>query len=117
MTVAAPFLQAAYALGSMTTDSFVALTFRKHARKWKRETAYVSSLTDKYLHPSYARIIGLGPSAVPLILETLKRDPGDWFFALRALTGVNPVPNADAGDMPRMAAAWIKWGRQRHLIG
>jgi hypothetical protein len=70
----------------------IALEFHKHERKWRRETIHVSSPYDKYLHPSYARIIGLGWPAAKLILESLQRRPADWFYALRAITGENPVP-------------------------
>jgi hypothetical protein len=73
-------------------------------------TRHLSSPTDRYLHPSYARIIGLGLAAVPLILEAMKRDPDDWFYALRAITGVNPVTAAMAGNMKKMTEAWIRWG-------
>ncbi len=90
--------------------------FQKLEKKWKRETQYISAPTPKYLHPSYARIIGLGPVAVRMILESLEREPDDWFYALRALTGVNPVTPSMAGDMRKMTAAWLKWGRERSLV-
>lgn len=89
--------------------------FEKHARKWSRDTQFTSSLTDKYLHASYARIIGMGRPAAPLILERLKSDPDDWFYALRAITGANPVKIADAGSMKKMSQSWLDWGRERGL--
>lgn len=89
--------------------------FKKYEKEWKRDTQYSSSLTDKYLHPSYARIIGIGQPAVPLILRSLKQQPNDWFYALRAITGANPVRSADAGDMQKMSQAWLAWGRERGL--
>ena len=89
--------------------------FKKHARKWVRDTQFVSSLTDKYLHTSYARIIGMGRPAVPMILERIRQQPGDWFYALRAMTGDNPVKSADAGDMQKMTQAWLDWGREKGL--
>lgn len=89
--------------------------FEKHAKKWIRDTQFVSSLTDKYLHPSYARIMGMGRPAVPLILERLQRRPSDWFYALRAMTGENPVKSADAGNVEKMSQAWLDWGREKGL--
>jgi hypothetical protein len=94
----------------------IATEFKRHERKWKRETRHLSDPAQKYLHPSYARVIGLGWPAVSLILRTLKRQPDDWFYALRAITGANPVTPAMAGDMPLMVRAWIKWGEQRGLV-
>lgn len=65
--------------------------FLRYERKWKQETQYVSSLSDKYLHSSYADIIGMGPRAVGPILRSLRRQPNDWFYALRAITKADPV--------------------------
>ncbi len=93
----------------------IPVEFKKYEKKWIRDTRYLSSLTDKYLHPSYARIIGMGPPVVPLILQSLMKQPNDWFYALRAITGANPVRLADAGDMQKMAQAWLAWGRERGL--
>jgi hypothetical protein len=90
--------------------------FRKHEQKWMRETKYMSSLTDKYLHPSYARIIGMGERVVPHILRSMEQSPNDWFYALRAITGENPVSSPQAGDMDRMTRAWLAWGKRRKLI-
>jgi hypothetical protein len=89
--------------------------FEKHERIWKDETQFFSSPAQIYLHPSYARIIGLGWPAVQLILQSLMQEPADWFYALRALTGVDPVPHAAAGDMAEMTRAWLKWGEEHGL--
>ena len=95
--------------------SLVPGEFKKQEKKWIRETLYSSSLTDKYLHPSYARIIGMGLPVVPLILQSLEKEPNDWFYALRAITGANPVRSKDAGYMQKMSQAWLSWGRKRGL--
>lgn len=110
-----PSMRIANSSGSLSTDTAIQVEFGRHEKRWKKETAYSSSLSDKYLHPSYARIIGLGPSVVPLILKSLRKEPSDWFYALRALTGANPVSSSDAGDMHRMATAWLRWGEERRL--
>jgi len=104
--------------GSLTanTSDSAEQRFRRYEKKWKEETQFTSSLSDKYLHESYASIIGMGPVAIPFILSSLRRSPTDWFYALRAITSANPVADADAGDMKKMTAAWLKWGRERGLI-
>lgn len=96
-------------------DEVVAV-FKKYERKWKRETRHLSSPTEKYLHPSYARIIGLGWPAVALILKSLSKERGDWFYALRALTGTSPVTSSMAGNMKQMTAAWLRWGSRMGLL-
>src|SRR5262245_19195654 len=83
--------------------------FRKLAGTWKRETAYLSAVAKKAMHPAYQHIIGLGEPAVPFILEELKSDPADWFWALTAITGENPVDASAAGHIDKMAASWLKW--------
>lgn len=98
------------------SENPISRTFRTHARRWKSDTQFISSLSEKYLHPSYARIIGLGWAALPLILGSLKRNPDDWYYALRAITGENPVPDTAAGNMPEMSRLWLKWGRERGLV-
>ena len=83
--------------------------FVKHAMKWKRETIHISSPSEKYLHPSYARIIGMGRKALPFLFLELQNHGGDWFYALRAITGANPVTPSMAGNMPKMISAWLTW--------
>jgi hypothetical protein len=94
----------------------VSSEFKKHERRWLAQTRHLSSPIDKYLHPSYARIIGLGWAVVPYVLNSLKRRPNDWFYALRAVTGENPVSASAAGDIRRMANLWIAWGEGKGLI-
>ena len=63
------------------------------------------------MHPAYQRIIGMGESAIPLLLEELDARPDHWAWALRAITGVDPVPDASRGKLRPTADAWVKWGR------
>jgi hypothetical protein len=84
--------------------------------KWKEETELSSSMTDIILHPSYQRIIGLGPDAVPFVLQELEANGGLWFWALQALTGEDPVPEEDRGRIKRMTTAWLDWGRSHQLL-
>ncbi len=87
------------------------------AEQWRRETAPLSSVTEIVLHPAYQRIIGMGRDALPLILADLVRRPDHWFWALRAITGENPVTDRDRGDLRRMRDAWVRLGRERGWLG
>ncbi len=71
--------------------------FQELARQWKDETLVLSSITAMATHPAYQQIIGMGKDAVPLILAELKQQPAHWFWALRAITGEDPVPPQDRG--------------------
>jgi hypothetical protein len=85
------------------------LLFDQLASEWKEGTEFSSSLSEIVLHPAYQRIIGLGSVALPLILRELKRQPDHWFWALRAITGQDPVPVSAYGDLKAMAHAWTEW--------
>ena len=90
--------------------------FARHAAKWHAETGFMSSVRDKALHRSYQRIIGMGQKAVPLILRDLRKSPDHWFWALHAITGVDPVPPSDRGRIRRMTDAWLRWGRAQGFL-
>jgi hypothetical protein len=58
--------------------------FRRLAHEWIEATENMSSIDDIVVHPSYLEIIGMGPSAIPLLLDELERTPHHWFPALVA---------------------------------
>src|SRR5947209_7891445 len=71
--------------------------FADLVRQWKEATRFASSITDMATHPAYQQLIGMGKEALPLILDELRREPDHWFWALKAITGEDPVPPADRG--------------------
>jgi hypothetical protein len=87
-------------------------TFHELVRIWRKETRFTSSVTDMAMHRSYQRIIGLGPTAVPLLLRELEQQPDHWFWALHAITGVDPTTPEQKGKVQEMAKAWLDWGRE-----
>lgn len=90
--------------------------FEMHALKWYEETMYISSAVEIVLHSSYQRIIGMGPAVLPLIFRDLKENERDWFWALSSITGKDPVAQEDAGNVPRMRAAWLSWAKRHEYI-
>jgi hypothetical protein len=85
--------------------------FQRLASAWLAETAYVSSSSDLVAHPAFQEIVSLGPAVIPLLLRELEKRTGHWHRALRRITGVDPVPTAEGGNVARMAEAWLQWGR------
>lgn len=85
--------------------------FQRLATQWIAETAHLSSMTQRAIHPAYQRIIGMGPAAVPMILALLASEPRRWFWALNAITGADPVPDESRGNVAEAAKAWREWGR------
>jgi hypothetical protein len=94
-------------------DSSLECRFRDLVRQWKGATALTSSITEMATHPAYQQIIGMGKEAIPLILEELQREPDHWFWALKAITGEDPVSPADRGKLQRMAQAWLCWAKSQ----
>ncbi len=91
------------------TDNSVRLRFNELKDNWKSETAFLSSISDIVLNFNYQMIIGIGPDVLPLIMEEMKAEQGHWFWALKAIAGVDPVPPEVRGDMARMTHAWLEW--------
>jgi hypothetical protein len=87
--------------------------FRRLAAVWRAETAYTSSSSDLVAHPAFQEIVGLGPAVIPLLLRELESRSGHWHRALRRITGVDPVPPADRGNVAKAAQAWLKWGKEQ----
>jgi hypothetical protein len=87
--------------------------FESLARKWKKETIFMSAIDDMAMNKHYQEIIGMGPSVVPHILKRLKAEPDFWFWALQHITRTNPVRKSDMGNLKKMVAAWLKWGRTK----
>jgi hypothetical protein len=85
-------------------------------KRWREETGAYSSVTQMAMHPAYQRIITMGPAALPLIFRELERRPGHWFWALRAITGENPVRREDAGDIGKMTEAWLAFARDHGYL-
>jgi hypothetical protein len=93
-----------------TADEGTEQRFRQLEATWTAETGYLSSFTDIVGHPAFREIIGLGQAVVPYMMRDLEERPRLWVWALPEITGANPVPPADAGNIARMSAAWLRWG-------
>jgi len=92
-------------------DIGVTTQFQKLAAQWMEETSSSSILAKRLAHPAYQRIVGMGKPVISILLDELSERPNWWFHALRSITGVDPVLAEDRGNLDRMAAAWIAWGR------
>lgn len=90
--------------------------FGELADQWHEETGFLSSPSQIAMHCAYQRIIGMGPRAIPLILEDLRERGGQWYWALGAITGESPVPPEASGNARRVKDAWLQWGRDHGQI-
>lgn len=89
--------------------------FDELVARWKSETQFESSSTKLFLHPAYQQIIGMGPEALPLLLGSLEEGPEHWSWALKAITGEDPVPESARGNLRQTADAWLTWARRAGL--
>ena len=84
------------------------------AKQWREETAHLSVIFRKAMHPAYQRIIGMGEKAIPLILREMQERGGYWFWALNAITGEDPAqPSASYKEAVR---TWLNWGKEHGHI-
>jgi hypothetical protein len=86
--------------------------FQRLAAAWHQAVAHHSSSRIRHNHPAYQEIIAMGPAVVPILLRDLELNRRHWFAALTAITGADPVPKENAGNIPRMVEAWLDWGRE-----
>ena len=105
------------ALTPISDPSDLRERFRRLTLEWKEQSRYLSNTAQMAMLKPYQRIIGMGWPVVPLLLEELRREPDQWFWALEAITDENPVPPEAAGKVRLMAQAWIEWGSPRGLLG
>ena len=90
-------------------------TFRRLAAQWTADTQFLSDARRIVEHPAFRQIIALGPEVVPFMLRDLEVQPSLWVWALPELTGENPVPASDGGNIRKMSDAWLQWGRAKGL--
>src|SRR4051794_25734731 len=90
--------------------------FHRLAAEWKEQSRFLSNTAQMAMLRPYQRIIGMGPAVVPLILEELRREPDQWFWALEAITEQDPVPPEALGRVRSMAQAWVEWGTREGLL-
>jgi hypothetical protein len=90
--------------------------FQTRATAWRSATAHLSSVADKAADPNYHRIIAMGRDALRPIFKDMQREPDHWFWALRIITGADPVSSGIRGDMQAMTDAWLGWAEEEGLL-
>ncbi|SRR5260221_1887520 len=81
---------------------------------WRREILSSSSMIEMVDDSNYQKIIALGEQVLPLIFEDMEREPDHWFFALREITGEDPVNDEDSGDLEKMTKSWLEWWKNKN---
>jgi len=95
------------------SSAVIGRVFAELAAQWRKETSHLSDNEKAAAHPMHRALVALGPRVVPFMLQELKGDnPERWFAALEEISGENPVRLEQRGRVLEMAAAWLKWGAQ-----
>jgi hypothetical protein len=90
--------------------------FDELAEIWRAECVWTSSSHEMAMHPAYQQIIGMGPDAIPLLLDEMLHRPDHWSWALSAITGDDPVQEDHRGKIDLMARDWIAWGKENGYL-
>jgi CheY-like chemotaxis protein len=83
--------------------------FEALTTQWRSRTRFSSSLSEISMDSAYQQLIGMGIVAVPFIIQELREKPDNWFWALKAITGSDPVPEIDRGNIAKMRDYWLEW--------
>ena len=94
-------------LTHLTVENDLKERFERLTTQWRESSRYLSNTAQIAMLAPYQRIIGMGLPAVPLILEELRREPDQWFWALEAITEEDPVPTEAKGKDVQMAQAFV----------
>ena len=97
----------------MSPPETVEERFRRLEATWTAATGYLSDYSAIIEHPAFREIVGLGDAVVPLMLPRSRRTAAPVGVALPEITGANPVPSGDGGNIARMSEAWLRWGRAK----
>jgi hypothetical protein len=103
-------------LSTRPADSATGRLFKALANWWHESTDPLSSPTEKAEHPAYVQIIAAGKPMIPFLVEDLRDRGGDWYLALRRISGEDPVPPEHAGRTDLMDADWITWAAENRYI-
>ncbi len=90
--------------------------FNELANLWHDQTDFLSSPSHITGNDTYLKIIAMGRRIIPLILKDLKERGGNWYRALRIISGDDPVSVESRGNVEQMKQAWFQWGRVRGYI-
>lgn len=99
---------------NQTANTLVAERFLQLKTEWEERTQFMSSVTQMAADPAYGEIIAMGEGALPFILQTLRDDPGHWFWALTAISGEDQASGIETFNEAR--EKWLNWGVQEGYL-
>ena len=99
-------------MGTQAATKAISETFDALVAEWEATRGSHSRLDKLVSNKAYQAIIDLGEPVIPLLLKEMEQRPSHWDFALKAITGADPVPRDAWGDLDKTASAWSTWGHE-----
>lgn len=99
-------------LPAIPRDEKTQRMFQQFVDEWTQDTKNLSDASLVLLHPAYHRILAMGTSVLPYIVDDLTAGDGArWLPALDAITlgQINPVPPEHEDDAELMCQDWLQW--------
>lgn len=110
-TKGGPFEEMA-SLGWLRDDTEI--KFNELLNDWRSQRSGASSFSGSNATlPSYQFIIGMGEKVLPYILRELSKKDEDWYWALKAISREDPVPEEYRGQRKMMRQLWLEWGKTK----
>ena len=82
-------------------------------RRWRAETAVLSSSAQITGHPAYQELVSLGEAALPFLFRDMEHTlDGHLSKALAVITGSQPIPPEQRGQIRKIAETWLIWARE-----
>jgi hypothetical protein len=92
----------------------IEIKFNELVNEWRTQRTRASSFSSANASlPAYQFIIGMGEKALPYILRELSKKDEDWYWALKAISREDPVPQEHRGKRSLMRQSWLEWGRAK----
>ncbi|MCI0639047.1 MAG: hypothetical protein L0Y72_20660 [Gemmataceae bacterium] len=96
----------------LNTDESIEQHVLNLLKRWREQTAYLSSSTSLTGHPAYLDLIALGPVALPFLFRDMEQSgDGHLSKALTLITGAHPIPPEERGHVRKIADTWLRWAK------
>lgn len=83
--------------------------------RWRAETYYLSSVTAKSEHSAFREIVEMGESAIPWIVEELRRNQDFLFLALHLIVKDDPTSVGAKGNPHKLIEEWLQWAERQNI--
>jgi len=84
-----------------------------------QEVAYLAHISLAEHKPRFVELVKMSKLLYVFLLNKLEEDDGNThlcMYFLATISGIIPYRTYDAGNIPRMKEAWLRWGRREGYI-